>query len=492
MDKNSMSHSCSETHTKQITNNKSLDTWVGLSVVGLTGFFFLVIFPESSNLLRALTVATSMYLVVSIIYHPIYSVFSEPFSPLVILKILSLIAFCQNALFIETTRSEPSTSSLITSMWILLISFVIADLLSLKIPIIKDMGKLRNYSRQQFYKPASTIFFTIYSLGWIWRLYAISNGYLYGTLLATNMEITTYGNLMGAFSQLSTIAFTGLLVFRRRINTILLLLPLEIIWKWAGSSKAGPLYVILPVLVILNIRGVLRLNKRTLFMGITLIFIFLISFVVIHEYRVESQRIILSGGYETFSPLDAIGEISIDKSVIDKTLESILERMGWAFGVAAVIDGMEKSNIGYQYGNSYLRSFSWVVPRALWPSKPGVSLGSWFAQTFLGWSSSSRSEAEITIWGEAYLNFGFIASALIPAFCFVFLQLIYIWCLQIGKFGIFFLGSMYVYILNFPAVNLAVSISSIGQVLLIVTLFYLWIRVTSVVHANRPNNQQGS
>ncbi|HVE68531.1 MAG TPA: hypothetical protein VNB64_08125 [Solirubrobacteraceae bacterium] len=58
-------------------------------------------------------------------------------------------------------------------------------------------------------------------------------------------------------------------------------------------------------------------------------------------------------------------------------------------------------------GDTYTRLPETFIPRALWPEKPGVSLGDWFAVTYWGRTGAhDTSSQSVTFIGELYLNFG--------------------------------------------------------------------------------------
>lgn len=83
----------------------------------------------------------------------------------------------------------------------------------------------------------------------------------------------------------------------------------------------------------------------------------------------------------------------------------LIQRVDWTRNVSIVVEEVP-SRLPFQYGNTFWPGLLWFIPRALWPGKPKISIGAWFAHNFLGWDPASESEAAITVWGDAWLNFG--------------------------------------------------------------------------------------
>jgi hypothetical protein len=80
-----------------------------------------------------------------------------------------------------------------------------------------------------------------------------------------------------------------------------------------------------------------------------------------------------------------------------------------------------KKEDGFYYGETMLYLTYVFIPRFLWPEKPIIQQGAWFAERI---GLAYRNEAgfvnnsiNMTIYGEAYLNFGYLGIVLI---CFLF------------------------------------------------------------------------
>ncbi len=434
----------------------------------------LLAFPNAPLILKCEVLTASCYLILSMFWHSRFSLYNEPFSPMVILKPMFLVAYYVNILYLAQNRPDLPRWALSLSSLVALISFVLADLAC-------HFWKVRSYNMKHGFMQYSTtlrerwlIFFTvIYFGGWIWRVYAVRHGLVYGTMLAPGLEVTPYSNLLGTLGQVSTLAFAGVLVFSRQLCLITLLLLLEIGWKWIGGSKAGSFYVVLPALMVLHARGLFRLNTRGVALFALMVPAFLGSFVLIHEYRRASQRMLLDSHFTEFDPITAARNMQAGGMSVNEAVDNLARRLSWAEGLTTIMSGMEAKNVGSLNGRSYLRCMDWMVPRAVWQDKPEVSMGSWYARTFLGWALSTRSEAEITVWGEAFLNCGMVGALLIPAIWLIILQAIYIRALRTGVWGLLFLGAVYVIMMNALAVNVAVTVAALGQGLILTVLIVM-------------------
>jgi hypothetical protein len=423
---------------------------------------------------RAVALTGALYAAVSLIAHPRVTIMRDPFAPLVALKTLMIPGFFLNILMLGGTRRDLTPDTLLLVGIVGVLSILLADVLALGMPLREDPS---NAARLHSGPPtASRVFTAVYVLGWAWRLYAVQHGLLYGTLLATAMGVTAYSNILGALGQLSSVAYFGLLAFSRSPGRLLWLLPAEIAWKWIGSSKVGAAYVIVPVLLVLASRQLFRQRRHWVLVVSGLAVVSAPSFALVHQYRVEAQRIILRDGFAAFSPWAAAREVRPRISAAGEELERMTARLSWAEGLATIWESRSVRERDFWFGDSYARAVAWLVPRAVWPEKPGVSLGLWYAEEFLGWRHRTRAEAEITIWGEAFLNFGLAGAVLLPGIWLVLLQAAYVRALRWRSWGVFVIACAYVPMLNSLAVNLGVSVAAIGQALALSLVMSLGVR----------------
>jgi len=450
--------------------------WLGVVAAGI---LVAGVYPGLSLAVRAAVLGVSVYLVLSVLKHPVFSIFCHPFSPAVVLKGLLLVAFNFNVLYLGASRADISTSTLLLVCVAVLCSVGLFDLFWMIYPYRaqETLGVSENpFDRHT----AFMVFIAMYLAGWVWRLYAISHGLLYGTLLGTSLAVTSYSNALAMLGQASAIAYVGMLVFASRPRAVLYLLPLEVVWKWLGASKAGPIYVVLPVLAICYARGMFRVRAKFILLTILATAVFLVSFVVIHEYRSESQRLILSRGVAAYSPIAALRNVHVDRESWSELGDRLAQRLAWAEGFANVVNGSRLWRHARLSESSYMRCVSWIVPRVLWTDKPSVSLGGWYAHNYLGWSLLSRSEGEISIWGEGYLNLGLLGAIIIPCVWLIVIQALYLICVKSGSWGLFLLGSIYITLLNSLAVNIAVSVAAVGQMVLLFSMIYVMMRVLNL------------
>jgi hypothetical protein len=66
----------------------------------------------------------------------------------------------------------------------------------------------------------------------------------------------------------------------------------------------------------------------------------------------------------------------------------------------------------FYYGTTYLPLLTLPIPRQLWPEKPG--LADYLKDISRPWRPMAEMGMVITIWGEAYINFGYLGILIIP------------------------------------------------------------------------------
>jgi hypothetical protein len=65
------------------------------------------------------------------------------------------------------------------------------------------------------------------------------------------------------------------------------------------------------------------------------------------------------------------------------------------------------------------------IPRALWPDKPSLTRGTWFSYAYLNIPESVETSSAITIFGEAYMYRGWVATVLVMLVLGVFLAALF-------------------------------------------------------------------
>jgi len=89
----------------------------------------------------------------------------------------------------------------------------------------------------------------------------------------------------------------------------------------------------------------------------------------------------------------------------------LYQRISYGPMLSRVIEAVDRHEIDMRMGGSLWPGFVWFIPRGLWPGKPPLSIGGWYAMEVLGWTGDGRSEAAVTLPGDFYLNFGLIGVA---------------------------------------------------------------------------------
>jgi hypothetical protein len=441
------------------------------ALVCLFGVLFIALYNalfviDAQPLLFAVIMLSYAYMVLSLLFNIKWNIITQPFSPVVLYKIITFVGIFVN---IVTDTSYFNNSENTTSIAFLgLIFLILIDFVG----YLFNKNALASYncSSMQFSerKNASMIFFSIYVIGWFWRIYAISHGLLYGTNLGTRLELTNYSNLLGTLNSLSTICFWGMYVFSAKVKRLAPLFMLEIVWMAVSGSKSSTAIMLVSWLFVEFIRGTWRVNNRSVIIGSLVVIVSILSFSVIHQYRIESQRIIIASGYQSFSPIDAFRNINMQDVSGLAVINGVSDRLnlGWRF--SHVVTAVDRGHTDLWYGESFHGLLYLFIPRALWPNKPKFSIGRWFAEKCLGWEEDSRAEAGITMWGEGYLNFGFIGALLIPTIWVAFVQWIYILCIRLREFTLIFYASAHNVILGSLSANVVSPFAAFCQYALII------------------------
>lgn len=236
------------------------------------------------------------------------------------------------------------------------------------------------------------------------RLATLASGY--GTLfVSATSGAGPLSNLMDTLSSLNNIVYPMalLVVFwngdERSLKKALPLLVAQVGIGLLIASKAAALNAVIPFLFAYGIRrGKGRKSSWAIpaLLAIALIATILV-FPIISTYRSMS----MAPSFGTLLSVIQAAPVGTS-SIID-----VLGRISWLSSIAKVIMAVPQ-HIPFAYGETIWPAFTWFVPRIIWSDKPMLSIGAWYAHEILGWDPLSRSEAAITLWGDAYLNFGTI------------------------------------------------------------------------------------
>ncbi|MBC8422541.1 hypothetical protein H8E07_00300, partial [bacterium] len=316
--------------------------------------------------------------------------------------------------------------------------------------------------------------------GWVWRLYALSTGRLYGTIIGTGLDLTGESNILGVMNTVAGIAAWGAMIFWKRRRLAILMIVSEALWLMITGSKGSILYVLITYLMLTTGGRARAVTGRTVAVACVGFVLFAAGFVIVHSYRVAAETQINRRGFASFNPIEAVTEMKITGEEFQHVGLAISKRLNLARRLSLILDTPESEQEPPWLGRTYLMSVMWAVPRAVWPDKPSMSLGRWYATKYYGWGKRIKGEAGPTIWGEAYLNFRGTGMMVIPALWLIFLQFVYIFSWRIGPWGLLFLAKIYLVAMNSLASNVSMVVATMGQATLIVLLLYLLTRVVGV------------
>ncbi|MHA1251232.1 MAG: O-antigen polymerase [Candidatus Helarchaeota archaeon] len=306
-----------------------------------------------------------------------------------------------------------------------------------------------------------------YAISWLWRIFALKKGLFYGTHLATQMEISSYGNIIGLLNNLGFLLFIGIIVFNKKNKKFIIFIILEFLWGVLTASKSAIFYTLLPTLLILFHQKKIKINFKLIFIFLCIGILIFYSFIFIQLYRMQSQSIIHKSGTASLSPFLIIKSIDLTNISYESVFLLIFERINLAKPLAQLIEYRRIYDLPLWWGKSLFPIFTWYIPRFIWAQKPSTSIGAWFGREILGWDYDSRSEAAITIWGDSYLNFGEVGILFLPIIWLFIVYFIYHYSLLKDKMGLFFIGSTYVRIIMSIEQNFSNSI------VYIITMFIL-------------------
>jgi len=452
---------------------QGLGAVVGLS---LAATWLAVMLYDATTAVKLVSGVVATYVVLSLFLHPFWNVVRHPFSLVVLGKLMILFGYVFNALFISTAVDTEPDRTLVFVLLAGLAAVLGADLgTSLLRPRAAaggDQGAGGGVER--------TIFIVIFVVGWLWRLYALSTGKLYGTIIGTGLELTGESNALGVLNSVAGLAAWGALIFGCHRKLAVWMIVLEAAWLMITGSKGSVLYIVITYLMLTTGGRSAVFNRRIVLIGVAGLVIFVAGFVVIHSYRVAAESQIKRRGFVDFNPVEAIGEMTVRNEDIQLVGISIAKRLSLASRFSLVVDTPSSDREDPWLGRSYLTALFWAVPRSVWPDKPSMSLGRWYAETYYGWGENIKGEAGVTIWGEAYLNFREAGALIIPALWLIFLQLIYVASWRLGPWGLLFLAKIYYVAMNSLASNVSMVAATLGSAVMIMLFLYLLTRVARV------------
>lgn len=248
----------------------------------------------------------------------------------------------------------------------------------------------------------------------------------------------------------------------------------ELVIGMLEGSKAAAIYSLLPVAFFLKRRTPSAWARKKQLALITIgTIITVIIFPLVNAFR-------------------STGAFALVPVSFDDLACALAERISWLPSVTRILSSVPDV-IPYWYGKSLWPALLWFVPRVWWKDKPLLSIGSWYAQTILGWDPESNSEAAITIWGDAYLNFGLLGIIVMSIFMGAIYGYMYLrWYL--GARRAFDHVVYWFFISSFILAaerNIAVLVAGFSQNVLVASLMWIIARLTfrSKVPTEHDNNR---
>ena len=257
---------------------------------------------------------------------------------------------------------------------------------------------------------APVLLLGLWLLTFFFRLfYSYEHGY---GMVLTSAETATapVANLIESFGKLGRyFIFSALIIWlsrSRRFGRIqiwlaLTCLGLEVWINVVAGWKHSPVLFAVGLLLVARARASCgkRIGFGTGLAAGACLMLFLVVFYALDTYR---QRSGPSGASITTLAATS-GEA--DTASIQRSVERFVERVGYGGFLADVIGVVDHGVVDRQHGATLWPGFLWFIPRAIWPAKPVLSIGGWYAVTVLGWPPFG-GEAAVTLPGDLYLNFG--------------------------------------------------------------------------------------
>lgn len=204
---------------------------------------------------------------------------------------------------------------------------------------------------------------------------------------------------------------------------------IEILYVLNGGMKQAIITPLLPYMIYLILsykQGLIRIWSSKFIIKCALIVIFIIGFVFPYissfrslaiEKHKEWHEISVSDAFNSY--IDNTFSIS-ENSERQSGLEYFMSRAGSIGSNSFSIDYADKKGISPEY---FIYSTSAIIPRALWPDKPKMLIGSTAYYMSLGYTyeealtkaQKANKTVSITLGfiGSSYLAFGFIGSIVI-------------------------------------------------------------------------------
>jgi hypothetical protein len=399
--------------------------------------------------------------------------------PINIISGIVLVGFLGNLLFgPDTTSKVPGNDNkaivvAVTALVTFLIGYHtgIAGRLARSVPVLGLLAR-----------PVSRGAFWWLILGWGLTIAHRSVYFLgigYGTPFRTVETGKAIGNLILIFGQLGSYVLLMAVILASTAKhkspawwpVLLVAIVLEMGITAVAGWKSAPITMIIALLLMVRtaVQGTLKRAGAASLVLLICFPLFLWIFAAVHNYR--SWAAVYDTSTEQL--VDSVRSLSFDYDAL--ALERFSNRIGYGSMLSTVVSAVDDGIIEYQHGATLWPAFVWFVPRWIWPDKPTMSIGGWYAVTVLGWIPGG-GEAAVTLPGDLYLNFG-IFGVLLGMFAYgILLRFAYDYCVRrIGSpVGLWvFLPVLLVLSLGFER-NFAAIFSQASQMMVIV-ITVIWL-----------------
>ena len=408
----------------------------------------------------------------------------DTLNPFILLKAVVLLAVFYPLL---TGQSEVSSDAKFVIAMAASFHVLVLDLLF----ILSSRRRKATVAFQKGDRRTKIFWLTAWLFGLGVRAASLAMGNLYGTLLATQLDVTSTSNLIGIGNGIPAIAMIGYIVFSSKDYNkflVFLMVGVEIIWNLMSGSKVGVVYGLIPVLYVAQRTGIVQITlKKIMIVGALVLLLAPFFFVTVTAYRVSVQSNVISNGSMNIQTLsdglhDSLFSATVRQTARDivNNSESALSRTDYVsfFGLLYDRPDLWKA---FDRPDTITPAVVWWIPRYLWADKPINDVGSWFGQHVFGWSGTTRSQAAITIWGDGLLNLGPAGVFIFPLVLFGFVFLFLEYCNRIGPWGLILLAATYVKLALSVEATLALSLIAMQVQAVLVLLSYLLSRLLAPI-----------
>lgn len=257
---------------------------------------------------------------------------------------------------------------------------------------------------------APTLLLGLWLLTFFFRLfYSFGHG-IGGALSNPDPAVSNAANLVESFGKLGAyFIFSALIIWlarsrrfgRPQIWLALACLGLEVWINILAGWKYSPVLFVVGLLFVARARASQgeRSGLGTGLVAVACLAAFLLIFHALDTVRLRSTE----SGFDVRSLAATIGETDVQS--IQQSRERLIQRVGYGGFLADVVGAVDSGVLDQTHGATLWPGFLWFIPRSVWPTKPTLSIGRWYASTVLGWGSG-MSEAAVTVPGDLYLNCG--------------------------------------------------------------------------------------